>query len=152
AYIAARSNFIAIDHHGVETVGYFLPHGIGRIERIAALIHVSELHGFAERDAAAVWLFLTNEHAQERGLTSAVTTDDAHDAAARHIEGQVIDEHAITEAFGDVIHFDDLLTETRSRRNVEFERFVTSLEFFRLQFFEASQAGLALGLTAFRIL
>ncbi len=63
----------------------------------------------------------------------------------------VVDQQPVAISFADVLQFDDLLTEPRSRRYVQLGGLVARLHFLRHQLFEAGEAGLALGLTTFRI-
>src|SRR5690606_9962646 len=86
-----------------------------------------------------------------RGLAGAVGADDADDGAARDIERQVVDQHAVAVALLEVLRLDDQLAQARARRDVDLARFVARLVFLRLQLLEAGQARLAFGLTALRV-
>ena len=57
------------------------------------------LDGRANRYFTRVRLFLSRDHAEQRGFARAVGTDDADDGAGRHFEAQVIDQQAIAVGF-----------------------------------------------------
>src|SRR5690606_23768809 len=90
--IGSGVNLVLAELDDVVAARNLLPHGLVRIERIAALVHITELHRLADADRAAVGLLLPGDHAEERGLAGAVRADDADDAARRKLEGEVVDQ------------------------------------------------------------
>ncbi|MNG89271.1 hypothetical protein D3C79_481300 [compost metagenome] len=91
-------------------------------------------------------MFLAHQHAEQGRLTGTVTTDHTDDGAFRHGERQVVDQHAVAVALGDVLELDDLVAQARTGRDVDLVGFAALLEFLRLHFFKALQTGLGLGL------
>src|SRR5262249_34983452 len=84
---------------------------------VTALVDVGELHAVAEPQRPAVGRVLTDDHAEERRLAGAIRADDADDAAARQLEGEVVDEQAIAEGLADLRGLDDDVAEARPRGN-----------------------------------
>src|SRR5437763_1567659 len=62
ADIGARIDLAPAHFHDVEPAGDLLPHGLLRIERIAALVDVGELDGLTEADRTGVGLLLAGDH------------------------------------------------------------------------------------------
>src|SRR5690348_2694930 len=77
ADIGARLHGALAELEHIEAAGNFLPHSLVRIERVARLIDIAHVHRIADAQRAAVELFLTRQQAKERGLASAVGSDDA---------------------------------------------------------------------------
>ena len=75
------------------------------------------MHRLADLDRAAVRLLLPGDHAEQRRLAGAVRTDDADDAAGRQLEGQIVDQEIVAEAFSQVLEIDDVLPEPLGDRN-----------------------------------
>src|SRR5208283_414145 len=67
----------------VEPARDLLPDVFLGIERVAALIHIAELHGVAEPECARVRRLLADDHLEQRRLARAVRADHADDAAGR---------------------------------------------------------------------
>jgi hypothetical protein len=79
------------------------------------------LHGLAEAQRTAVRLVLPRNHAEQRRLAGAVGPDDADDAAAREVEGQVVDQQRVAEALPQVLRLDDHVPEPRPRRDEDLD-------------------------------
>lgn len=62
----------------------FLEDVVVAFQRVAALVHIGQLHGGADYDLAGVRLFLAGDHLEESRLTGTVGADDADDGARRH--------------------------------------------------------------------
>ena len=151
AGIGAGRNLELADLQDVLFIRDFLPHRVSTIQFVATLVNIGQIHGLAEFDAAAVGLFLTDQHAQEGSLAGAVATDDSDYAALGHGETQVIDQGLVTKALAEVFDFNDLVTQAWSGWNVQLLGFVAFLELLRVQFLEASNTSLALGLATLGI-
>src|SRR6185369_3670286 len=82
----ARRNGLSADLQLVFPAGNLFPHALVRVERVAALIDVAELHRLAEPQRSAVGLLLSRDHPEQRRLARTVGADDADDAAARQRE------------------------------------------------------------------
>jgi hypothetical protein len=78
--------------HALLAAGDLLPDRLARVERVARLVDVGELHGLAEPQRARVGLLLADDHAEQRRLAGAVAADHADDAAARQREREVVDQ------------------------------------------------------------
>ena len=64
-----------------------------------------------------VGLLLADDHAEQRRLAGAVGADDADDAAARQVEGQVLDQQLVAEGLAHVLGLDDDVAQARPRRD-----------------------------------
>ena len=84
---------------------------------VAGLVDIAELHRLADLDGAGVGLFLAGDHAEQRRLAGAVRADHADDAAGRQLEGQVVDQQVVAEAFLQPLEVDDVLAEPLGDRN-----------------------------------
>lgn len=65
AYVGAAWHFGVADLHDIQPAGNFFPHGFAVIHCVTELVNGGQLHGFAQRDGAAVRLFLTGHHAEQ---------------------------------------------------------------------------------------
>jgi hypothetical protein len=77
--IGARIDLALAERNQLIAAGKFFPHVFLGIERVARLVDIAEMHGFADYDRAGVWFLLANDHAEERGFASAVRADHARD-------------------------------------------------------------------------
>eukprot|EP01132_Coremiostelium_polycephalum_P011819 gene11818-biopygen4574 len=146
-HVGARRDFVVADTDLVGTVGNLLEHRLAAVEVVAALVNASQLHGFADFDGARVRLLLAHQHAEQCGFTRTVTADHANDGAFWHRERQVVDQHAVAVALADVLELDDLVTQARTGRDVDFVGLGTLLELLGLHLFETRQTGLGFRLT-----
>ena len=62
--IGARWYLVFTDRNDVLAIGDFLPDGFLRVECVATLINISELHGFPDTQFTAVRFFLTDNHTE----------------------------------------------------------------------------------------
>src|SRR5690606_20953512 len=145
--VAAGGHFVAAYGDHVEAVGDLFPDGLVAIKVVPALIHAGDLHRFTNDDLTAVGLFLAGDHAQEGRLARTVATDHPHDGALGNAQTQVVDQHTVAIALGDVVQLDDLVTQSRTGGNIDLVGFAALLELLGLHLFEALQTGLGLGLT-----
>ena len=60
---------------------------------------------------------LSGDHAEQRGLTGAVRTDHADNAARRQFEGEVVDQQIVAKALGQVVKIDNVLAKPFGHRN-----------------------------------
>src|SRR6185437_14624498 len=117
AAIGARIDLALAEHELIEAAGDFLPHGLLAVERVARLIDIAEMHGFADGDAAVIRLVLIGDHAEQRGLAGAVRADDADDAAGRQLKRQIVDQQVVAKTFAQILEGDDVLAEPLGDRN-----------------------------------
>ena len=115
-HVRARVHLPLADLDLVVAAGDLLPDGLGRVERVARLVHVGELHGVAEPQRAVVRLLLAGDHAEERGLAGAVGADHADDARRRQGEREVLDQELVAEALAQVVGLEHQVAQARARR------------------------------------
>ena len=145
--IGARVHLALAEIEHIIAAGNFLPHGLVRIERVAALVHIAKLHAVADLDLARIGLFLARQHAEQGGLARAIGADDADNAAGRQLEGEVLDEQPVAIGLVQALHRDDIVAEPLARRNDDlrrgrFQPLVVGLD----QFVIGLEAGLGFGL------
>ena len=108
------------------------------------------MHCLADRDGAAVRLFLLGDHAEQSRLARAVWTDHADDAARWQLERQIVDEEPILEAFGQRLEIDDVLTEPLGDGNRDLRSLCLLVGRLLEQFLIALITRFRFGLTRFR--
>src|SRR5262249_17499729 len=116
------------------------------------LIDVGEPRCRADADLAGIRGFGAREHAEQRGLAGPVRTDDAHDTAARQVEGELVYQQALAVALAQAGNADHQVAETLTRRNVDLVGLVALLDLARRELFVALQSRLALRLPRLGIL
>ena len=94
---------------------------------------------------------LAGDHLEQRRFAGTVGADDADDGASRDIEAEVVHQQLVAEGLGDAVEFDDLAAQALADRNEDFLGLVALLVLVAGHFFEAGQAGFALGLTRLRV-
>ena len=116
------------------------------------MIDIGQLDGGADDDFAAVRLFNAGDHLEQCRFAGAVGPDDADDGAGRNLEAEVVHQQTVAEALGHAVEFDDLVAQTLADRDEDFLGFVALLVFDRVEFLEAVETRLGLGLARFRVL
>ncbi len=145
-HVGPRRDFTLAEHHLVAAVRNLLPDGLVGVERIARLVHISDLDGFAEAQRAGIGLLLPGDHPEERRLARTVGPDDADDAAARQREVDLVHQEHVTVALAESPRLDDDVAEPRARRDVDFGAFDALGGLFRQHGFVRVEARLALRL------
>src|SRR6185312_12541977 len=79
--VSSTRHVLLAEGDDVIAAGDFFPHGLFAVERVAALVDITELHRLADLHRAAVGFFLAGNHAEQRRLARAVRADHADDAA-----------------------------------------------------------------------
>ena len=150
--VGATVDFAAADFHVFDPAGDLFVDGRLGVEVVTVLVDVAQLHRVTHGDVARVGRFEAGEHPEEGRLAGAVRADDADDARGRQRERQVVDEETIAETFGEVLHFDDGVAETGSRRYRDLETVGAALGCFGfgMQFLVRGKTGLALRLASLR--
>src|SRR5262249_45176444 len=74
--VGATVHLARADLHEIDATGDLFVHRLRRLECGARLVDVRELHGRTDGEDTGVGLLLPDEHAEQRGLTGAVRTDD----------------------------------------------------------------------------
>ena len=150
--VGAAVDEFAADIQVLLVVGDFLIDGAGVHQFVAVLVDVGELDGFAKFDGTGVGRVQSHEHAEEGGLASAIWTDDAHHGAWRDDEVRVLDEFASAgESLAEVTDGQDLVTQTRTRRNLDGQLVALQLEGLRGKLVVSGDAGLVLLLAGGRL-
>ena len=102
----------------------------------------------ADDDLSLVRFFGSGNHPEQRRLTRAVGTDDAHDRAGRNAEAQVVDQQPFAIALADAVKFDHLVAEPVCDRDEDFLSLVALLMLVAGKLLEARNARLAFCLPA----
>src|SRR4029077_11869133 len=97
--------------------GDLFPHALLRVQRVAALRDVCELHGVADAQRPRIHLLLAGDEPEQRGLARAVRSDHADDAATRKREGEIVEEELVAVRLPDALRLDDDVAEPRARRD-----------------------------------
>src|SRR5690606_22698516 len=113
---------LAAEQDLLLAVGDLLPDGLVRVERVARLVDVGELHRLADAQRARVRLLLADDHAEQRRLAGAVRADHADDAAGRQAEAQLVDQQTVAVGLADVLRLDHDVAEPRSGRDRDLGR------------------------------
>src|SRR5690606_12744771 len=103
----------------VVSVGDDLPQRLVRVDALAGLVDVGDLHRLADLELTAVERLQPDDRLEERGLADAVRADDTDDAVGRQREGQPVDELAVPEALLQVLRLDDHRAQARARRDLD---------------------------------
>src|SRR5713101_5299560 len=112
--IGAARHLAGAELDDVEPSRQFLPHRLVGIERLAALVDITQLHRRPDGERPRIGLVLADDHLEQGRLAGAVGTDHADDAAGRQVEGEVVDQEPIAEALGDLLRRDDVVAEPRA--------------------------------------
>jgi len=125
-------------------------YGLAAVERIARLVDIAEMHALADGDGALVRRLLLGDHPEQRGLAGAVRPNHADDAAGRQLEGEIIDQFAIAEAFAEAFEVDHVLAQPLGDGDDDLRGLGLLLAGLLQQLFIALIARLGLGLAGFR--
>ena len=117
--VGTAVHLLAAELHHVVAARDVLPDRLVVVEVLAALIDVGELHGLSDLQRALVGLLLAHDHAEERGLASAVRPDDAHDAAARQVEGKIVEQELVAVGLLNALRPHHDVAEAGARRNLD---------------------------------
>ncbi|KAF1049442.1 MAG: hypothetical protein GAK34_02062 [Delftia tsuruhatensis] len=152
ACVGARGHLELADVDDVQPARDVFPHRLVVGQRVTRLLHIGHLDRLAHDDFAGIGLLTPRDQLEQRGLAGAVGADDADDGASGDVHGQVVDEHAVAKALGDVVELDDLRAQALGHGNEDFLGFIALLVFEIAQFLEARDTGLGLGLAALGVL
>src|SRR5207244_7117575 len=94
-HVCAAVPQLAADVDLILAVADLLPHRLRRRERVTRLRHVGELYRLADAQRTRVRRLLAGDEAEQRRLPRPVRPDHADDAAARQLEGEVIEEEPV---------------------------------------------------------
>ena len=89
------------------------------IEAVAALVDIGELHRLADADRAGVRRFLAGDQLEQRRLAGAVGADHADNAVGGQLEGEVLEQHPVSERLFEAIGFQHEVAEARAGRDLD---------------------------------
>ena len=116
-HVGAPVQLAPADDHPVGAPGDLVEDGGVRRQRVPRLVDVGQLDRGADGEAARVGLLLADDHAEQGGLAGAVGADDAHDAAGREEERQVVDEQPVAVALDHARRVDHLVAQAGPGRD-----------------------------------
>src|SRR3569833_701193 len=148
--IAARVHFLLAEQDLLIAAGDLLPHGLAAIQRIAGLIDIAEMHGFADKEGTNNGLLLPGDHAEQRGLAGAVRTDHTDDATGRQLEGEIVDQQPIAKTLVETLEIDDVLAQALGDRDDDLRSLALLLARLLEQVLITLVARLGFGLPRFR--
>src|SRR5205085_9140529 len=152
ADISARRLIVAVDLHVVEPVRNLLPDIVLVVEMVAALVDITEVHGVADVDGAAVGLLDAGDDLEQGRFAGAVRADHADDAARRQGEGQIVEQQFVTIGFRDILDLDNLAPDALGHLDDDL-CLARRAALLRLdEVLEPGDTGLRLGLAALRAL
>ncbi len=128
AAVGPRGHLVPPDDDVVRTVGDLLPHGLGTVQGIAALVHAGDLDHIADMQLARVRLLLAGEDAKQGRLTGAIGPDNTDDATLGQIEGQVLVQQVVRVGFTQPLGLDHQVSQARTRWDIELVGLVAALE------------------------
>ena len=94
---------------------------LSRVQRVARLVDVGELHRLADAQRARVGLLLADDHPEQRRLAGAVGADHADDPGGRQREREVLDQQAVAEALAQAVGLDHHVAQPRAGRDVDLD-------------------------------
>ena len=147
AQVGAAVDVASAQSHQLVALADDLIDGELRLDVRVALVHVGYLDRLTHFERAGIGLLQAHYHAEEGRLTSAVRSDDAHDAARRQHEVEILDELLLAESLADAVCLDDFVAQARAVGDEYLELFLTLLLLFIEQLVVAVEARLALCLT-----
>src|SRR3954447_14584532 len=149
-HVGARRHLALAELDLLGAAGDLVEHAPVRVERVAALVDVADLHGLADPQRAGIRLFRSGDHLEQRRLAGAVRPDHADDPAARQGEVEVVDQQIVAEALLDAAGLDDDVAKARPRRDVDLGALDLLRALFAQQLLVGIEAGLALRLARAR--
>ena len=75
--------------------------------KFRVLQDAAEPDALANRDFAAIHIFVAGQNSKQRGFARAVWTDQSDPVAFRNGEGDILEEHGRSEGLGDALRIDD---------------------------------------------
>ncbi len=147
-HVSSRGHLHVADLDVVQAVGDDLPQRLVRVDAGAGLVDVGQRDSLADRELAAVQRLQADDGLEQGGLAHPVWSHHTHDPVARQGEGQPLDEGAPVEALGQVGGLQDLVSQARTRRDLDLlEVQLAGALGLSGHLLVAGQAGLGLGLT-----
>src|SRR5206468_4475096 len=95
----------------VGATGDLLEDRLAAVERIAALVDISDLHRLTELQRSGVGLFRARDQSEQCCLSGTVWTNDADNAAAGQREIEAVDQQVVAVPLFQPSCFDDHVAE-----------------------------------------
>ena len=89
------------------------------------LVYVSKFYGFAHFEIAIVCCLQAHDKAEKCSFTCTIWTNHAHNAVRRKHEVEVVEKNFLAESLLHVLSFDNLITQSWTIRNKDFELLFT---------------------------
>src|SRR5215213_4791824 len=97
--ISPRIHLALAELNNVQAVRDFIENSFVSVQRIARLVNVAELDGFADFESSRVCRVLSGNQTEKRRFARAVRTDNADDSAARQAEFEIFKQQFIGVTF-----------------------------------------------------
>ena len=117
------------------------------VDVLVLLVHIGYFHSLSYLELAAVGSLQPHDKAEKGGLTCTVGTDDAHNTVRRQHEVEIVEQELVAKRLCHVLGFDDLVAQTGTVGDEDFELFLLLLHILVQQFVVGVQTGLSLCLT-----
>ena len=118
-HIAAADQFPVAHLDHVQTAGDRLPHRIVRLQVVAALVDIGQLHRLPEADGAGIRLLLAGDQLEQGRLAGAVGADHADDAVGGQLERQALEQHLVAVFLLQVGDLDHHIAQARAGGNLD---------------------------------
>src|SRR5699024_7132202 len=149
--VSARWHLILANVNVVQAFRDNFPHRCFGIDVRTVLVHIRQLDGVANLHGAGIWIFQAHDGLKQGSLTNTVRANNADDAVTRQGKGQILNQDTIIKALGQVLGFNNLVTQAWWSRNLDFfEVQLLVLLSLGSHFFVAFQTSLVLCLTCLR--
>ncbi|MPL74131.1 hypothetical protein SDC9_19941 [bioreactor metagenome] len=118
-----RADIAARVHRGLAELDQLgpardlFPDVLLRIERVARLVDIGELHRLADGDGAGVGRLLAGDHLEQRRLAGAVRADHTDDRPRRDREREILDQLLVAVMLRDAVELDHLAAKARAVRD-----------------------------------
>ena len=142
---------IAVTHtNQVVTATDYLVYGLVRVNVLVLLVYIGHFHSLSYFKLTFIHTFQSHNQAEQRRLSGTVRTDNSHDTVRRQHEVQVVEKQFVAIRLGHMLGFDNLVSQTRTVRDKNFQLFFLLLHIFVQEFVVRIQTSLTLGLTSLR--
>ena len=115
--IAARRNLALAQLNNVHPVGDFFPNILVVVQHVTVLIDITQFHGLTQTDRTRVRLFLSGDHAEQRGFTGPVRANNTNDPAWWQFEAEIFHQHLAVIGFAEAFGFDHDTPQARAWRD-----------------------------------
>ena len=114
------------------------------------LVYVSYFYGFSYFEFTFINFFQSHNQAEQSSFTGTVRTNDSHNTIRRQHKVQVVEQQLVAIRLCYMLRLDNLVSQTRTVRNEDFQFFFLFLHIFIQQLIVRIQTGFTLCLTCLR--